>query len=499
MIMAKEEAVSRSEGLFQQMLEFVRQASAAGVPIDIVEEDVWGRLLEIGFQCMQMFVAAEGLGDLGETIEYEGRTLRRLEQLHTRRYVSVFGEMQIDRFVYGTRETQKHEMIPLDARLGLTDSDFSALLQKWDLSLCVQQSYAEARQSIQQILRIGQSVRSLEQMAGSTAAHVQEFRDQQETPAPDQEGALVVLTADCKGIPMRAKEGAGDETPQPQRHPKGEEVQKKGLKQMACVGGVYTIDPFVRTADDIVNEVMNRRRSKDRPKPQNKLLRAELTRVIEGVEVNGKDAVFGWFDDQVGLRNPDGYKSVVCVMDGERGLWTALARHVEGVAGVLDIFHVLKRLWQVAHCFCAEGSQAATDFVSERLRKLLEGQVGRVIGGLRQMVTKRGLRGKAKDTVLEVIGYFRSNRKFMQYHRYLAAGYPIGSGVAEGACGHLVKDRMEQAGMRWRVDGAQAILSLRAVHLNGEWDSFHRFRLEAERERLYPYQSWIEQQWPMAA
>ncbi len=75
----------------------------------------------------------------------------------------------------------------------------------------------------------------------------------------------------------------------------------------------------------------------------------------------------------------------------------------------------------------------------------------------------------------------------MKYDEYLAAGYPIGSGVVEGACRHLVKDRMEQTGMRWRIEGAQAILSLRAIYVNDDWDAFHAVRIQAEQREPYPY------------
>ena len=68
---------------------------------------------------------------------------------------------------------------------------------------------------------------------------------------------------------------------------------------------------------------------------------------------------------------------------------------------------------------------------------------------------------------------------------YLAAGYPIGSGVAEGACRHLVKDRLEQTGMRWTVTGAQAMLHVRALYLNDQWEEYLEFRVEQEQARLY--------------
>ena len=75
----------------------------------------------------------------------------------------------------------------------------------------------------------------------------------------------------------------------------------------------------------------------------------------------------------------------------------------------------------------------------------------------------------------------------MKYDEYLAAGYPIGSGVVEGACRHLVKDRMEKTGMRWRIEGAQAILNLRAIYVNDDWAPFHAARIQAEQHKLYPY------------
>ena len=101
------------------------------------------------------------------------------------------------------------------------------------------------------------------------------------------------------------------------------------------------------------------------------------------------------------------------------------------------------------------------------------------------MVTQRGLKGTSRKTIREVADYFERNRGRMKYDEYLAAGYPIGSGVVEGACRHLVKDRMERAGMRWHPSGAQAMLDLRATYLNGEWESFWTYHVAQEDDRLY--------------
>ena len=282
----------------------------------------------------------------------------------------------------------------------------------------------------------------------------------------------------------------------------GNDNDAQNLSPTGAVGPKY-VDvgqgPFVRTAEDVVHEVLRDARKADRPEPCHKQLRGELTRPIEGVEVNGKDRIFLWLAEQVQLRNPDGTKPMVCVMDGERALWKRLTGTIDGVVCILDIFHVLERLWQAAHCFHAEGSEEARAFVTDRLLRLLRGEAGYVIGGLKQMATKQKLKGRRAKQMSAVIGYLERNRRFMRYDEYLAAGYPIGSGVAEGACRHLVKDRMELTGMRWCVPGAQAMLDLRAVYINGDWDGFQEHRIEQERRRLYPYRAQVLQMCKKAA
>lgn len=483
MIMAQERMILKGQAQLEEMAAFVRRCARDGRPIDQVERGLWSSLLRLGHTLLAGYVEGVGSGDVGDTLVDEGRELRRLESPHDRRYVSVFGALTISRHVYGTRETQKHEVVPTDALLGLPDSEFSYVLQEWDQSFCVEDSYAESRRKVEKILGIGQSVRSLEQMSVSMAAGVPGFQESAPTPPPEEEGSILVLTADGKGVPMR-RDATQDPPAIRGRRKKGEKANKK---RMACVGGVYTIDPFVRTPEDVVEEVLREARKTDRPKPCHKQLRAELTRPIDGVEANAKDRIFSWFAEQVQLRNPTGRKKVVCVMDGERALWKKLLALVGRMVCILDLYHVLEYLWQSAHCFHPEGSDEAREFVTDRLFRVLRGEVGYVIGGLKQMATKQVLRGSRGRQLSAVIGYLERNRRFMHYDEYLAAGYPIGSGVAEGACRHLVKDRMERTGMRWRIPGAQAMLDLRAVYLNDNWDAFQNYRIEEERRRLYPY------------
>jgi hypothetical protein len=481
MIMSQEQALLKAQAQLDQLIESVHRAVEQSRRIDQVERDLIARLLDLGLTLLNLFVAQHHDGDLGATARTdEGRTLRRLARTHERRYVAIFGELTIPRVVYGTREGQKIELAPLDKTLGLPEGDFSYVVQDWVQRFCLKGSFVEAAESLQALLRLRIGVHTLERMSQEMADSVVPFREAIESPPAAEEGAILVVTADGKGVPMRrpAREG-------PKRHHRRTKGEKANKKQMACVGAVYSIKPFVRTADDILDEVIRHEKTKDRPGPAHKHVWAEMSRDVEGEPLNAKDAIFCALFQDLNLRNAGHDRPVVCLMDGERALWEAQRVYFPEAVGILDLFHVMERLWTAAHCFHAEGSDEAEDFVADRLRGLLEGRVGRVIGGLRQRSTKRHLSGSRRQTLNSVLTYLENNREQMRYDAYLKAGYPIGSGVAEGACRHLVKDRMEQTGMRWTVSGAQAMLHLRATYLNDQWDEFIEDRIEREQTRLY--------------
>lgn len=96
--------------------------------------------------------------------------------------------------------------------------------------------------------------------------------------------------------------------------------------------------------------------------------------------------------------------------------------------------------------------------------------------------------------------YLKKNKHRMRYDEYLKAGYPIATGVIEGACRHVIKDRMERTGMRWKVPGAQAMLQLRVIRTHGDWQVFQEYRIKQETLRLYPHVNATENiPWPIAA
>lgn len=267
----------------------------------MVEREVFRQLLGLGHTFLSAFVAAHGDGDIGPQAETpEGRTVRRLPERHDRRYVSIFGELTTPRAVYGTREGQRIERVPLDERLGLPEGDFSYVLEDWSQRLCLKESFAEAGQSLEMLLGLRLGTRALEQINRAMASYAPSFQDALEPPPACEEGPLMVVTADGKGVPMRRPEE--DDGPRPHhRRTKGEKANKK---RMACVGAVYSIDPFVRRAEDIIDEVLRDKKAKERPRPQHKHVWAEMTREFEGEPpVTAKERLFCHLTDELTARN----------------------------------------------------------------------------------------------------------------------------------------------------------------------------------------------------
>jgi hypothetical protein len=497
MMMAQNARIDKVQDLMELAIEMTRYVELAireESPIHEVEREVWQRMLQMGKLALRQFLEGQGSGDLGETLTTpEGRTLKRLKDLHPRLYQSIFGEFTLERTVYGSREGQKIEAIPLDARLQLPESEFSSVLQDWAQALGVEHAFARTADVLQMILNWSPPVDSLERMNQQMAESVTAFRESRPAPQAKEEGEILVVTADNKGVPMRRP---AEQLPAGCHRKKGEKANKK---QMAAVGCVYTVDPKIRTPDEVVAALFRerscRKSAEERePVAQQKRLWSSLSYEWEGKDYDGEENVFGWMAQEVSARLKKD-QAIACVMDGQRSLWNMLVEFIshEKLVEVLDLLHVAPRLWEAAHLFHAEGSSEAAEFVRERMLRVLQGEANYVIGGLRQMGTKRGLKKTPRQKLQTVCNYLEKNLHRMRYDEYLAAGYPIASGVIEGACRYVVKDRMERAGMRWTVAGAQAMLDLRTTYVNGQWHEFQTYRIKQERKRLYPYQQWLNQ------
>jgi len=189
-------------------------------------------------------------------------------------------------------------------------------------------------------------------------------------------------------------------------------------------------------------------------------------------------------------RDPDHQRTWVIVTDGERALQRRVITTFTDVTLVLDLLHVMDKLWKVAHVLHREGTPEAEQFVRHRTERILCGMVGQIVKGLRQTVTKRRLTGAKAKTIHSACDYLYANRERMRYDEYLRNGWPIASGTVEGACKNLIRDRFERSGMRWTPQTAEALLKLRAAHLSGDLQDYWEHHVQADQQRLYHHATW---------
>lgn len=479
-----------------EITAFLKECQAQEKRLDEVEEGLFRRFMKLGGRLLQAFVDRAGNGDQGATHTQQGKTLKRSRNMHSRPYRSIFGVLKVLRYVYTQRENRKIEAAFLDQKLGLPAGEQSYVLESWVGRLICHVSYGAAVQWLDETLGIHTTVRAAEMMASKASSLVEGFRRTRRAPPAKTEAEILVVTADGKGVPIRRpleqrlKDELGKSPHKRHRVANYEKTGKRAhrgdvRKQMAYVGAVYTIAPWKRYVQDLLDEVRRQAKAESRPEPQNKRLWAEMTRIVEGDVDRGTARLFAQLEREAAARDPRGEKTRVVLLDGERSLWELKKKHLPQAVGILDLYHVVEKLWKASYCYHPESSQGAEEFVTRYLRMLLEGKVGSVIGVFRRFLQQQKSRRGKTAGLKKALSYFVANRGAMRYDEYLAAGYPIGSGVVEGACRHVVKDRMECTGMRWETEGAQHILDLRTTYLNHEWPSFTKYRIETEQAALY--------------
>jgi len=489
--------------LARELERLVQEAAQEGWALHAVERQIFHRVLQMGYAATELFLQAQGNGDLGETCTTKtGKTLLRSDEPVERPLQTVFGYHTIQAYVYAAGAHEKIDLRPVDARLQLSDRQTSYLLEEFSQYFCVDQAFQQAAQGIELVLNQKLAVDGLERTNRRMGGQADAFLDQLPRPAANQEGELLVFTGDGKGVPL-VKEDARTLAAFEDR------AERPGNRRMAILAGVYSVDRSVRTAEEIVAALFRdgeRPQRGKRPEPRGKHVRACFAKAYDTdtdqpTLVPGAFEAFGWANNQVAQRRRPN-QLLIRLMDGQKSLWDVADVCLESVPAtqtvdILDILHVSQYVWRAAGTFHSAFEHREA-FARDRLLRILQGDVRGVITGLRQMATKRGLTGQKRREITVVCGYFENNVHRMCYDEYLRQGYPIATGVIEGACRHLVKDRMERSGMRWRLDGAQAMLNVRAVWQSSYWESFQTYRIKHEQARLHPNRALIKNYVPSA-
>jgi hypothetical protein len=375
----------------------------------------------------------------------------------------------------------------MDAVLNRPSGYYSHGIRRLVAEHAAKDSFEEVIAEVEAVTGCALPKRQVEELAMAAAADFEAYYVQ----SPVELSAFgprahVVLSFDGKGIVVRRedlREATRKAAEQGSRKLKKRltKGEKRNRKRMAEVATVYAVDPFVRDAEDVIRELRSAREvAQRRPKPA-------LKRVWASVVRDMREVIDEAFCHARRL-DPNLERHWVVVVDGNkdqiRAVRKAAKRHGVCIVLIVDLMHVLEYLWKAAYCFHAEGTQEAQAWVTERLRALLLGHdPGHVAAGMRRSATRQNLAAPARKPVDACARYLINNRSWLDCPTALCHGFPISTGVVEGACRYLVKDRMDRTGARWSLPGAEAVLRLRALRTSGDFNDYWQFHLEQELHR----------------
>ncbi len=473
---------------FEAVLASMTSEEAQGVSADTMERRLLGQLLALGRALFALFLATRAAATAAEADRDPAGVERPYHSERTRPYLSIFGRVEVGRPYFYRKGVGGRA--PVDALLSLPPTVCSDLVRETAEELGVGEAYHKGLGVLRRLLGLALSTRTLREQVVEDAPAVEAFYAVQAPPPPEEEAAILVLQADGKGVPLvrPPASAAGTAPPAPLRLGKG---QKRGGKKEATLTAIYTIAPAVRTPEAVAESLFRdptvaapvgdaERAVREREGPRHKRLWATLA---------GKDAALTEAAARAVRRDGAHIAHRVALTDGSQALQERVRRDFPAYTLVLDLIHATEYLWKAANALLGETAPRRTAWVKARALQLLRSQSAAVVADLRLLAETPGRARRARVALTKVAAYLERNAPYMDYATYLARGWPIATGVIEGACRHLVKDRCELSGMRWTLAGAEALLHLRCIHENGDWDAYHAFRRRQRHHRLYavPY------------
>ena len=494
----EDDAFGESRKCFGELEGWLASEEAAGLQHGELEEqlDVRGRaLLRQLFQDRLDLTAAREERRRDVTGQ-DGVVRTRAERGRTRPLVTRFGQVTVSRIAY--RSPGRSNVHPLDAALNLPEEKHSHGLRKLAAVEAARGSIEAAGDAVARVTGVRIGKRQLEELARRAAAHVDAFYLFRVTgPAPD--GWPLVLTFDGKGIvmlpdalrPATAKAAAAAQGKLATRLSPGEKNGRKRMAELACV---YDAAPVPRTPEEVISTPAQKRRKnkaqagkpKQKGKPREpqargKWLTASVTKDIPAVIA----AAF----DEADRRDPQHKREWPVLIDGNNTQIEAVTAEAGSrgitVTIVIVFIHVLEYLWKAAWSFFDKGEPAAEEWVADQARKILRGKSAQVAAGIRRRATTYGYSPAERAGADEAARYLDNKKDYLGYATALEKGWPIATGVIEGAARWLVKDRMDITGARWGLQGAEAILKLRALIASGDFDAYWRFHLRREHECIH--------------
>jgi hypothetical protein len=482
-----------SVNLFTALVTDLQGPAAAGLSASGVEELLAERGRAVLRQLLQdhldLRAAREEQGAREQRtppVGADGITRTRMETGHCRLLATLFGAVRVARCAW--RRAGAGNLYPADAALSLPASRHSHTLARLAALEAVRGSFEGAHAAITSRCGPVMGKRQIEQAVVNAAGDIAAFYAAH-IPMPATAETLLVISADAKGIVMRpgalrpaTAKAAARQSRMRTRLAAGEKPNRKRMATLACV---YDAGPAPRRPHDVIAPPGGRQGNRTlRPRPK-----AKAKWLAGSVEHDPAEVIAAAFA-QAEARDPGRRRTWVVLVDGaEHQL--ALIRAEAARRGVtihilIDLIHVLEYLWKAAWSLHPAGDPAAEDWVAVKALTVLAGDSARVATDITAEGDAAGLTASQRHGADICVRYLTSKLEFLRYDQALAAGWPIATGVIEGACRHLIGDRLDITGARWGLQGAEAILTLRAVISNGDFDEYWRFHLAREHQRLYP-------------
>jgi hypothetical protein len=477
----------RSQALFVGLVEWAAGEEALALEHSELETRLAADGRELARQVLQDQLDLRAMREqrLSGVLGADAKPRRNVERGHERDLHTVLGEVHVTRLAY--RAARRENLYPADAQLNLPSLRHSHGLRRLAALEAPRSSFEDAQAAIAR--HTGQQIgtRQLRALTLAAAQDVDAFYAQTERIAPDG-NELLVLSCDAKGVVMR-HEALREQTRTQAQNSSGKlktrlsKGEKPNRKRMAEIVTVYELEPEPRTAAEILPDADSAPAvsASRRPRAQNKWLKASVT--------DDASTVIAAMFSEADRRDPSHQRSWVALVDGNNHQIDRIKREARKrkikIPIVVDFIHVLEYLWSACWCFFPEGDPGAERWVNDKARQVLDGRAGIVAAAIRRKATTLGLDANQRKNADRCADYLLAKRPYLDYPTALTNGWPIATGVIEGACRHLVKDRMDITGARWGLGGAEAILTLRALISNGDFDQYWTFHLAQEHRRIH--------------
>ncbi len=488
----EEEYFQQAHEQYQQLIKTLTEEETQGWEHGEIESyinnsgtELLRRLLQghLDLRYAQEEYQSELMGTDGEKRPHRRKkTQRKLETL--------FGEVVVTRVGYSTQKPEVSALYPADGKLNLPPDKYSDGLRRRIAEEASKVSFDETSRTIANTTGGAAGKRQCEEVTVKVASDFEEFYAQRSRNQLASKDELLVLTSDGKGIVMHSADlreatAIAAEKSSSALKTRLSPGQKRQRKRMATVASVYHVPRYQRRPEDIIGD---QRDPPERPKIHDK-------RVWASVRQDAQTVIGSAFREAT-HRDPHHQREWVVLVDGELHQLNTIKAHAQRLSQaetakghgvmvtiVLDFIHVLEYVWKAAYCFCPSGSEAAEAWVQERALRILQGKASDVAAGIRRSATRQNLSQSARENADKCADYLLKYRQYLRYDEYLEKGYPIASGVIEGACRHLVNDRMELTRARWRLARAEAVLRLRALRTSGDFDKYWQFHKMQEFQR----------------